>query len=393
MAFDITTVQTGVSDLYPTRGVAGRKVAVDAGTGRIWACYSKQPGTWYQVYAAYSDDGGVTWTEEQINQPSSQHQLYPVIAIDSFGRPHVAWCNNSGSCVQHSYRDGEAWQAYETLDTGNYSSNLRVALASDANGAVHAAWVITWYQGTYPNTVWHHETRYCRWDGNWGNIESVDSSTGVGWSSNPSGCALALCVDTYGVVHLLSNLDVAGTYVNFEVRYACRSNGSWSGLTDWVSDLGFYHPCPISLAADTLGNVWAAWAELAGDVGDITVHARMYDGAWADAEVVDTLVGAYDDNVEGLSIQASGDGHPSLVLSVAGFGTEPRCWNVLYYKRGVDAWGSRQLVTDGNVDGEYPSGAERSDCWIFGYYDYDTVEMSIKYGKPVAVGGYCYFFG
>jgi len=82
------TIKTGAST-SSTKCNNQQKLARKS-NGDLWCVYYRSDGTYSQIYASYSTDGGETWTEEQVCS-GSDNQYNPSIAIDSSDNIHVVW--------------------------------------------------------------------------------------------------------------------------------------------------------------------------------------------------------------------------------------------------------------------------------------------------------------
>ena len=71
----------------------GRDICLDS-SGRLWVVYSKIPAGLIrqQIYVAYSDDNGATWTEERVTTGyDGYHHFFPAIAADGFNGIHIVY--------------------------------------------------------------------------------------------------------------------------------------------------------------------------------------------------------------------------------------------------------------------------------------------------------------
>ncbi len=377
MPATITTIKSGLdltTGYYATSPSSGRNVATDS-TGRIWTAYYRRPGVTYtQVYAAYSDNQGQTWTEELVDQPNNKTERFAVIAIDGDDQPHVIWAQRQAGAyaILHSYRVAGVWQAYDTVQAGATTTGLNPASCSDSDGNIHVLW--RYSDGTC-------RLKYNVWSGgSWGVAEEIESGASLYYIPQ-------ICVDDSGLVHALW---VRDTVTDSELRYAYRDAGGWSAIATWESAvLAAVQDYGPSIAADGLGKVHASWAKSISAAGDDwTIHYRRYDGtSWAAIDIVDTLV-SFDANtrVHNTSIQICADDEPSIVAITGGVDADdPAYDNIYYWKRSVaGAWSAREAVTSDALFQSAISGDERHDYWAWGEGD-TSMNYSVKFGtKTVA---------
>ncbi|MDP2767781.1 MAG: sialidase family protein [Candidatus Methanoperedens sp.] len=117
-------VATTTADKHPLIAIGeldyGQKKLARTSDGAWHAVYSRSDGSYSQIYHSYSNDGGETWTEEQITTASNNHR-YSSIAIDSNDRIHVAWSycqepSGPGKTCTIQYRAKTAtWQPIENV--------------------------------------------------------------------------------------------------------------------------------------------------------------------------------------------------------------------------------------------------------------------------------------
>ncbi|KKL54317.1 hypothetical protein LCGC14_2266630, partial [marine sediment metagenome] len=128
-------VKSGVSGNSGPRGIT-RGLAT-----RLFTVYARAS----QVRVAYSDDNGVTWTEEQ----ASKGDVYtgaddPVIAIDSSGNLHLVYTGEltGNNRIVYRKRDSDGtWNDEELVDDGGVSQ-VNPALCLDGSDNVHVVWQV-----------------------------------------------------------------------------------------------------------------------------------------------------------------------------------------------------------------------------------------------------------
>lgn len=228
-------------------------LAIDQVTAAPRIAYVKYPedDVWY------AERSGAAWTYERLSVIGNA----PSLALDSQGRPHVAF-QDVAAGVTYAVRDEATW-TYEPVgvDEGN------PALRLDSQDRPHLAMGLA-----SPNSDLLHAAReVAGWS-----VEAADTSGDVG--HGPS-----LALDGSGEPHI-SYYDATA----HALRYAFRADGEWTVETvatpggDW---------CPNSLALAPGGQPFIAFQ-------DVNAHdlrfARREAGVWT-SELVDSagFVGDY----------------------------------------------------------------------------------------------------
>jgi hypothetical protein len=92
---------------------------------------------------------------------------YPSLALDRYGRPHIAWYEKGTADLKYAAYDGAAWQI-ETVDGGGDVGQY-ASLAVDRIGRVY----IAYYDAT------NGDLKYAHYDGSW-TVETLLSEGDVG---------------------------------------------------------------------------------------------------------------------------------------------------------------------------------------------------------------------
>jgi len=85
-------------------------VATNATTG----CNITQMDTFSQIWSAWSDDKGETWTDHLVYDAGFGHDasaLFADLTLDRAGNPYLAWALNSGD-IPHTGAAGDQWDVY-----------------------------------------------------------------------------------------------------------------------------------------------------------------------------------------------------------------------------------------------------------------------------------------
>jgi hypothetical protein len=129
-------------------------VATNAPTG----CNLTQLDTFGQVWIAWSDDEGATWTDKLVYDAGFGHDasaIFADLALDRAGNPYVAWTLNSGD-IPHTGAAGDQWNIYvsgsldggqtwnKPLDaTSDTGTHFFPAIAAGDPGHVVVAYIVT----------------------------------------------------------------------------------------------------------------------------------------------------------------------------------------------------------------------------------------------------------
>lgn len=125
---------------------SGRYLARDS-TGRLWCVYYlRDESDTAQIWVAYSDDWGVTWTHEQITATSPGYsQFATAIAVDSLDNIHIVWWGSgwgtypSASNIQYRKRVGDSWQPQEAITDKDWAQSYPTMVIGSGNN-VHICW-------------------------------------------------------------------------------------------------------------------------------------------------------------------------------------------------------------------------------------------------------------
>jgi cysteine-rich repeat protein len=184
---------------------------------------------WY----VYHD--GSTWIDEEVDTDlGDSHSVFPSLALDGAGRPHISYHQevDSDYILKYAYFDGTSWQ-YELVDTtGNVGHHSSLAL--DSGERPHIAY---YDRGNL-------DLKYAYHDGTGWNRETVDSAGAVG--RYPS-----LALDSADRPHV-AYFD----RTNRELRYARRDGTSW--VLQTVDSTGLVGEF-LSLALDSAGRPHVAY--------------------------------------------------------------------------------------------------------------------------------------
>jgi len=150
------------------------------------------------------------------------------LALDSSGHPHISYYDNTNGALKYARWNGSSWQIQTVDSAGDVGSYTSLAL--DSSGRPHISY--------YDNT--NGALKYARWNGSSWQIQTVDPTVQVGWDTS-----LALDDSDYPHISYYSWLD------NGVLKYARWNGSSWQIQTvDSAGNVGYF----TSLALDYFGN-------------------------------------------------------------------------------------------------------------------------------------------
>jgi len=235
----------------------GHQIAV-APSGRIWVIYRRRVTgfAYVYMYAAYSDDGGITWIEEDLLASGGYSPYGGCIAVDSSGNVHAVYFRTGVGAYparwQVVYRKRmTSWAAEELVTDYNrtyYPDGLDIAV--DSSEDVH----ISWASDDTP-TGWAQCLYKKRTSGVWGALEKLTTETSVNVNCTH------IAVDTY--VHVLYDHDASSGYT---VHYRRKNGGSW-GEEETVFNEG----------GGSNYDTYDGYSMAVGADGDVHAVARKYD--------------------------------------------------------------------------------------------------------------------
>ncbi|RJQ52147.1 MAG: exo-alpha-sialidase [Actinobacteria bacterium] len=325
----------------------GRTLA-RAPDGRLWAVYLKSAGGYNQVFAAYSDNGGQTWTEEQVTAASG-NQALPTLAVNSLGEVIVAWTgqgwgtNTTYNNIQYRKRT-TSWQTQEAItDIANTQTSPSIALGSSGN--VHVVWSgLGW--GT--NTAYYN-IQYRKRTTSWQTQEAITDVANT--QTDPS-----IALGSSGNVHVVWSGPGWGTNTGVNnIQYRKRTT-SWQ-TQEAITDVASKQYLP-SIVLDSSDNVHVAWTGRGWGTNTLryNIQYRKRTTAWQTQEAVtDVASHQSTDGITfcGLSIALDSSDNVHLAWTGLGWGTNTAYYNIQYRKR-TTSWQTQEGLTDTASDQQWP---------------------------------------
>ncbi len=328
----------------------GRTLA-RAPDGRLWTCYLKLVNSYRQVFAAYSDNGGQTWTEEQVTSVSG-NQGFPTLAVNSLGEVILVWAglgwgtNTGYENIQYRKRTSAGWQAREAVtDKANTQTCPSIALDSADN--VHVVW--SGY-GWGTNTGYYNIQYRKRTSAGWQVQEAVTDVAVNQALALGTYYGLVLALDSADNVHLAWTGTGWGTntgYKNIQYRKRTTAWQTQESVTDKNADQVF-----PSIALDSADNVHLAWTGLGWgtNTGYKNIQYRKRTTAWQTQEAITDE----DSNQLNPSIALDLSDNVHVAWHGQGWGTNTTVNNIQYRKRTATAWETQVGLTDSATAQVYP---------------------------------------
>jgi len=342
---DIYTVRSGA--LTSSTFHSGLRNLARESDGTLWCAYHRAVSTVNQIFAAYSTDGGETWTEQQVTDKTGA-QNSPSIAIDKGDNIHVVWHGlgwgtySSNENIVYRKRTSGGWQTAEVVADIN-GSQYEPALAVDSSDIIHVVWE-GW--GWAPYGAY---TRVCyrqRTSAGWQDHESV-AHIGA-YQSTPN-----LAIDSQDDVHVVWRGQGWGDYTTkYQIQYRKRTSGGWQ-TQEAITNVD-YNQELATIATDSQDDVHIV---LAGegwgtntDRGNIQ-YRKKTSGGWQSQEAI-------TDHTSGQSsptIAISADSNVHVVWTGLGWGTNTLRRNVKYRQKTSEGWQSQVAITDRDQHQYYAS--------------------------------------
>jgi hypothetical protein len=317
----------------------------------------------------------LSWTAAKRITWTSYDSLYPSIALDSSGNPHVVWQDivpwNEEIFYRSSPDGGTTWAAKKRL-TWNLGSSIGAAVAVDSFDDLHVLW--------RDNTPGNYELHYRKsTDGGstWTSARRLTWTSGDSWP--PS-----IVVDSSDNLHVVWCDNTSG---DFEIYYKKSADGgtTWSMNKRLTWNSGNSYAPDISI--DASGHLHVAWCD--NTPGNYEIYyKKSTDGGdtWLSNRRLTWMSG----DTLCLDIAADSSSNLHLVWPDTTAGADE-----IYYKRsqdGGDTWSASQRLTwnSGGSSGSYctypaivdDSFGQLHLVWCFGTYG----DSDLYYKKSTDAG-------
>jgi hypothetical protein len=358
-------VKTGAYE-DSTMGNNKRSLAIDS-QGRLWTVYGRKDGGDDKIFVAYSDDDGLTWTEEQVNDDAPGYpQFDPAIAVDSKDNIHVVW---SGAGYWMSsypdknniyYRGRTSWGGWyqQALITDIDADQAMPTIAVDSLDMLIIAWSgLGWGSNPeLPNIQYLYS-----WFGAYfyDDIEHVTDNDKT--NLHPS-----VGIDPNNNIHLVWDESVINGGITEKINVIYRKRLHYWTERDpsiaWfpeekVTNSLLRQEFP-SLALDSINNIHVVWKgqKSSADLSyDIYYLSKSSSGWLAQPEAV-TDEGQVGNNYDQIYPSVTVDSLDNVyaLWKGKGWGTNMSNFNLRFRQRTSFGWQAQMGITDRSYDQGWP---------------------------------------
>ena len=327
-------------------------IALDSSGNVYISYYAYQEDSRHDGDCKYATNVSGSWVATTVDS-SGQVGEYTSIALDSSGKAHISYLDDTNYGLKYATNASGSWVA-TTVDSGTYYVGEYTSIALDSSGKAH----ISYYDAT--TTKEYEPKRDLKYatnaSGAWVTT-TVDGSERVGEYTS-------IALDSSGKAHISYFDDT-----NDDLKYATNASGAWVTTTvDSSGEVGEY----TSIALDSSGKVHISYY---GGYGGGLKYATNASGSWV-ATTVDSgtyYVGKYTS----IALDSSGKAHISYYDATS---YAPPKQDLKYATNASGAWVTTTVDGSGEV-GEYTSIALDSSGKVhISYYDYTSGDLKYAYG-------------
>jgi BNR repeat-like domain len=223
-------------------------IAVDS-IGNLHMIWSDATPGKFELYYKRSIDGGTTWSNGQRMTWTSGSSYDPALAIDPSNNMHVVWQDDTPGNREIYYAEstdgGATWTESKRLTLTSGLSWFPV-IAVTSSGKLHVAWS--------DDTPGHYEIYHKKSEdggANW------SASRRLTWTADPSYDPF-IAADSMGNIHVVWE---KGTVGNYDIFYKKSTDGgaTWTTTQNLVSNWADSHEPAI--AVDTSDNLHMVWVD------------------------------------------------------------------------------------------------------------------------------------
>ncbi len=234
----------------------------------------------------YARWNGSSWQIETVDSDGNVGS-YTSLALDSSDYPHISYCcydeESDNHYLKYARWDGTDWQI-EIVDS-NGSMGVHTSLALDTSDNPHISY----------RDMTIYDLKYARWDGSNWRIETVDTEEDVGGYNS-------LVLDSFEYPHI--------SYQKWGSSPSDLKYARWDGSSWWIEivDSSGYAGAHTSLALDTINNPHISYQ----DEGNLNLKYVHWDGdSWqietVDSEGFDTSLALDSSGNPNISYYCNGD--------------------------------------------------------------------------------------
>ncbi len=323
-------VNTSAVDSQLTALDFSMRAAARAKDGRLWICFARSADR--NLIAAYSDDGGATWTEEVAATGNNRYSVTLMIDSDDVARLIYSF-DAANDEVRYVTRSGGSWGAPVTVHTavgGIVGEGVRACLDTDDN--IHV-----FFREVIAGDDLHY---YKRTEGvGWGAREVVDTSGFIG----------DIAADSAGKVYAVFHDSVTGLY------YLRIRNGSWAAREQISANVTVLSTRDhASVAIDNSDDLHVAFIEegYAPATPDLQVRYRKRQaGSWQTNLQIKIPATNKDCHAPILLLDTQGDAY--VIYQEASTSTD----EMVYYKKVISNVAQDEVTLDSSIErpGGHPS--------------------------------------
>ena len=134
--------------LVATGDVGEPDLAYSNASGTVWFVYGRWVSPYWRVHYRTSDDGGLTWSQENVLPGGNEYQFAPSVTVSDSGRVIVAWYGNCcPNVINYMYSDdsGVNWQGPLPMTTPSmvnqsYLPDLATIPGTGGTSTIVAVW-------------------------------------------------------------------------------------------------------------------------------------------------------------------------------------------------------------------------------------------------------------
>ncbi|MDB5245299.1 MAG: baaA1 [Parcubacteria group bacterium] len=311
-----------------------------------------------QIYYAKSTDGGQTWTESTLEDPTTidsiSHDNRPSIVSDSQDNLYVIWWGKStvsSTTTQIRYakytHSTHQWSVASDLTNDTSNQNLLSATV-DSQDNVYVVWNGK-DASTSPNFLQIRYMKYTASSSTWSGVTNLTSG-------NLDQNRPFISVDYADNLDLVWFGRTVTSTTTDQIRFMTYSGGSWSSIKNVTSN-SLYQQDFVTLGVDSLNNVHVAWR---GTDASSTVNAQIKyakytrsNDTWGSTLTFTTEQfsrGQYNTYVEA-------DASDNIYIAWNGIIGSAAKYAIRYvkYTSSSNTWSSPTALTTDVVDNQYPN--------------------------------------
>jgi hypothetical protein len=240
-------------------------------------------------YLKYAKWNGSAWSTQIIDSLLTDYSTF--LALDSFGNPHISYCSNS--TLKYAKWTGSEWNiqtVHSPRDPSAGGTGRDSSLVLDSSNNPHISYIIQAHSAI--------DIMYAHWNGSAWSIQSVDEGHILDFTS------LALDSNNNPHVSYYIYQNIYSTKL-LDLKYAKWNGSAWSIQTvDFAGDVGSYS----SLALDSSNNPHISYHDMSNN----TLKYAKWTGSSWNFQIVDSIgaigVFGYDTS---LALDSFGNPHIS----------------------------------------------------------------------------------